>query len=223
MADSGFLVPHMSEPPPETSAPYGRRLAPHAEINAVLIAGCVLVALLTALGENRVRLLPLFVSEFPAASPDALIEVRHGEVWRLFTPAFIHFGVAHLALNMLAMVNLGGPLERVQGKRFYVLFTAAVALCSNLAQYEVSGRPNFGGMSGVIFGLFGFLWLRAWLDQSYVLRLQRNGIITTLVWFAFCFTGVLPIANTAHAVGLGIGAAWGALSAVAARRPVVVA
>ena len=58
----------------------------------------------------------------------------------------------------------------------------------------------------MIFGLFGFLWLRGWVDRRYILRLQRQGIITTLVWFAVCFTGILPIANTAHAVGLSIGA-----------------
>ena len=205
----------MSEPFPEpASAPS----LPTPVVNNVLVAGCVLVAVLTALGENEARLLPLFISVWPASSPHALAEVRHGEIWRLFTPAFVHFGVAHLALNMLAMVNLGGPLEQVQGSRFYLGFTAAVALCSNVAQYAVSGSPNFGGMSGVIFGLFGFLWLRAWVDRRYVLRLQRNGIIMTLIWFVFCFSGFMHIANTAHAVGLGIGVAWGALSGLAARR-----
>ena len=211
----------MSLPPPDPPpppAPLRPRIARRATVNFLLIAGCVAVALFTSLGENQARLLSLFISEWPASSPYALTEVRHGEVWRLFTPAFVHFGVAHLVLNMLAMVNLGGPLERVQGARFYAVFVAAVALCSNLAQYVVSGSPAFGGMSGVIFGLFGFLWLRGQFDRTYLLRLQRNGIIVTLVWFAFCFTGVLPIANTAHAVGLGIGAAWGALSALGARR-----
>lgn len=204
----------MSEPPPETPTGFARS----ATVNNLLVAACVLVALLTSLGENETRLLSLFISEYPASSPNALVEVRHGEIWRLFTPAFVHFGVAHLVLNMLALINLGGPLEQVQGSWFYLGFTAAVALCSDLAQYLVSGSPTFGGMSGVIFGLFGFLWLRAWVDQNYVLRLQRNGIVTTLLWFAFCFTGVMHIANTAHAVGLGIGAVWGVLSGLAARR-----
>ena len=149
----------MTFPLPEPSDVPRPRIGRRAEINGCLIAGCVLVALFTSLGEDRARLLLLFISEFPASSREALVEVRHGEVWRLFTPAFVHFGAAHLALNMLAMVNLGGPLERVQGKRFYLLFVAVVALCSNLAQYVASGSPAFGGMSGVIFGLFGFLWI----------------------------------------------------------------
>lgn len=213
----------MSLPTSDFPDPPRSRIAPRAEVNILLVTGCVLVALLTSLGENQLRLLPLFISEFPASSPGALIEVRRGEVWRLFSPAFVHFGVAHLVLNMMAMVNIGSPLERVQGKRFYLTFTAAVALCSNLAQYVVSGNFEFGGMSGVIFGLFGFLWLRGWVDRNYILRLQRNGILLTLGWFVFCFTGVMHIANTAHAVGLGIGAVWGAISGLAARRQTAVA
>ena len=207
-----------SEPLPPDAAPRPRLIGRHAAVNSTLVAACVLVALLTNLGENKARLAPLFISLWPASNPQALTEVRHGEVWRLFTPAFLHFGVYHLGLNMLAMINLGGPLERVEGGRFYLGFAALVALCSNLAQYFYTGSPAFGGMSGVIFGLFGYLWLRGWVDRRYLLRLQLQGIITTLVWFAFCFTGILPIANTAHAVGLGIGATWGAVSGLAARR-----
>ncbi len=213
----------MSEPPseqPPPPEPLPPEFAHRPIVNYVLVAACVVLALLTSLGNNEARLLPLFISVWPASSPDALTEVRHGEIWRLFTPAFIHFGIVHLILNMLAMVNLGGVLEQVQGSRFYLAFTATVALCSNLAQYAVGGSPDFGGMSGVIFGLFGFLWLRAWVDRDYILALNQSGIITTLLWFGFCFTGVMPIhiANTAHAVGLGIGAAWGVLSGLAARR-----
>ena len=214
----GEHAPAMSPDPFPAAPPPRPRIGRRADVNTTFIVACVLVSLLTSLGENKARLVPLFISLWPASTPEALTEVRHGEVWRLFTPAFLHFGVYHLALNMLAMVNLGGPLERVEGPRFYLGFTALIALGSNLAQYFQTGSPAFGGMSGVIFGLFGFLWLRGWVDRRYVLRLQLQGIITTLVWFAFCFTGILPIANTAHAVGLGIGAAWGIVTGLAARR-----
>lgn len=38
-------------------------------------------------------------------------EVRNGEPWRLLTATFIHFGLIHLALNGLALLNLGRLVE----------------------------------------------------------------------------------------------------------------
>jgi membrane associated rhomboid family serine protease len=38
-------------------------------------------------------------------------EVRQGEPWRLLTATFIHFGLIHLALNGLALLNIGRLIE----------------------------------------------------------------------------------------------------------------
>ena len=193
-------------------APPGRGLlrVDSAPVNLFLIVGSVLVYLFSAQGENQARLMPFFISLFPAASADWLIEVRHGEIWRLFTPAFIHFGIAHIAFNLLGLKNVGDLMERVHGSRFYLFLTATLALCSNLGQYFINGTPWFGGMSGVLYGLFGFLWMRSLSDPAYPLRLTRQTVAISLVWFAACFTGVLgPIANGAHSVGLVLGAVWG--------------
>ncbi len=38
-------------------------------------------------------------------------EVRQGEPWRLLTATFIHFGLIHLALNGLALFNIGRLIE----------------------------------------------------------------------------------------------------------------
>lgn len=208
--------------PPEEPIPAGpaQGIQPKKSswVNLFLIVGSVLVTLYSSLGENQERLLPLFISLYPADSPDRLIEVRHGEIWRLFTPAFIHFGVAHLGFNMLGLKNVGDLMERIHGSRFYLLLTAVLALASNLGQYFIYGSPGFGGMSGVLYGLFGFLWLRSLADPAYPLRLTRETVVTSMVWFAACFTGVLgPIANGAHTIGLVLGAVWGL---VAARRAV---
>ena len=212
-------MPASSEPPvfePPAAGPFGpprrRLLARRGQVNFLLIAGSVLVALFSSLGENRAWLQPLFISEYAAHSPEALLEVRRGEIWRLFTPIFIHFGVLHLGLNMLAMINIGYLLERVQKWRFYLVFTATVAVCSNVAEYYVSGQPSFGGMSGVIFGMFGFVWLRGLCGPRFLLHIPSWSIVLSLAWFGFGFSGVLPIANTAHAVGLVIGAAWGVVA-----------
>ena len=205
-------------PPPSSSSPEpeppplpepSRQFAP---VNLFLIVGSVVVFVISGMGENTRRLLPLFISLYPSNAPECLLEVRHGEVWRLFTPAFIHFGITHLGFNMLGLKNVGDPMERVHGTRFYLFLVAMLALCSSLGQYFLSpsGSPYFGGMSGVLYGLFGYLWTRGLSDAAYPLRMPTQTVVIALVWFVACFTGMLgPIANSAHTTGLLLGAAWG--------------
>ena len=33
--------------------------------------------------------------------------VLEGQVWRLFTSMFLHFGAAHIFMNMMALYNIG--------------------------------------------------------------------------------------------------------------------
>jgi GlpG protein len=88
-----------------------------------------------------------------------------------------------------------------------------IAIASNVAQYFVSG-PNFGGLSGVVYGLFGYLWIRGKYDPASGLQQDSTTIILSLAWFFVCLTGMIgPIANTAHASGLVMGMAWGFLAA----------
>lgn len=48
--------------------------------------------------------------------------IIQGELWRLFTPMFIHIGLEHLALNLLTLYFLGVQLEQLFGKwRFFSL------------------------------------------------------------------------------------------------------
>ena len=42
--------------------------------------------------------------------------IIQGELWRLFTPMFIHIGLEHLALNLLTLYFLGVQLEQLFGK-----------------------------------------------------------------------------------------------------------
>ncbi len=196
----------------------------HSPVNVLLIIGSVLVSVWAGTlwggqDPNIERLTPWLISLFPANAPERLIEVRHGEIWRLLTPAFLHFSVAHLGFNMLNMVTLGNILERRICSRHYLLFTLSIALFSNLGQYFSSDNVLFGGMSGVVYGLFGYVWLRGKYDPTFGLAMPRQTIIMALIWFVACFTGVLGhIANVAHAIGLALGALWGILDARIAMR-----
>jgi len=188
-----------------------------------LIAVCIVVAVATQLGSNmeivgRLEITQPQVTDVEVAWQPGLPEIMRGEVWRLFTPMFIHFGLMHLLFNMFWLWDLGGMIEGRQRTLTLVLLVPVLAAASNMAQYAVAG-PLFGGMSGVVYGLFGYVWIRGRLDVNSGLFASRQAITVMLVWFVLCFTGLLgPVANTAHAAGLAAGMAWGFVSARLARR-----
>jgi GlpG protein len=161
-------------------------------------------------------------------TPSLLPEVERGEVWRLITPIFPHVGgPGHLLLNALAIIVLGAQVERLLGPLRYALLVLFLAAGSNLAQYlfsEVTFQdwsivvtrrsPAFGGLSGVVFGLFGYTWMKLVYERNCGLILTRNQITFSIIWLFLCFTGWLgPIANTAHIAGLMLGMLCGYLSA----------
>jgi GlpG protein len=138
--------------------------------------------------------------------------MANGQYWRLVTPAFLHFGIFHIVFNSLWMWDLGRRLEFVVGTLNYTLFFLAAASVSNLAQYFWSDEVSlFGGMSGVVYALVGYIWIRQWLNPNPMLAVPRGIIIFMLAWLVLCFSGVIDyflaggIANGAHLGGLLVG------------------
>jgi GlpG protein len=151
--------------------------------------------------------------------PDAsLPEIRHGQVWRLITPIFIHGGIIHILFNMLWLKDLGSMVEVRMGTRYLGFMVLAMAVGSNLAEFYITGNPRFGGMSGVVYGLLGYVWLRGKLDPTSGFFLHPTILVIMMVWFVAAFAGVLGgIANWAHAGGLVIGLALGYIDSSRAR------
>lgn len=139
-----------------------------------------------------------------------LVEVRAGQVWRLITPIFVHMGPMHLLFNMLWLYDLGTMVEKRQGMRTLALLVVVIGVASNLGQYWRFG-PGFGGMSGVLYGLFGYIWLRGECDPSSGLGLSTSTVWMMLIWFFLClFQLIGNVANGTHVVGLILGIMWGA-------------
>jgi len=179
----------------------------------------VVVFILSRMGEDQESIMGLFVTKFEITGgyirwDPGLQEIRHGEFWRLFTPMFIHFGLPHILFNAIGMYVLGSMIEARQSTLHLVILSIAIAAGSNLAQYYFGG-PRFGGLSGVLFGLAGYIWIRGKFDPGCGLFLHQTTVTMMLIWFFLCFTPfVKGIANTAHAVGLVMGIAWGYLSSL---------
>jgi GlpG protein len=176
----------------------------------VLIGLSIIVALWSDLGSDRAILAHLFITSPPEAP---LAEILHGEIWRLLTPIFIHFGIMHLLFNMLWLKDLGTMIEDRLGSGVFLAQVVIMGVLANLGQFLFAG-PSFGGMSGVVYGLLGFVWMKSRFDPSSGFQLHQQTVIMMIVWFFLCLTGALgPVANVAHATGLGTGILWGLISA----------
>lgn len=133
--------------------------------------------------------------------------------WRLFTPMLLHFSVMHFLFNLFWWWYLGSRIEAQTGRRMngsvvlllLVLFTSVVA---NLAQFYSSG-PYFGGLSGVVYGLFGYCALVAFGQPRHPLYLPPGLLVFMLAWLALGYTDLLwvQVANEAHLAGLLAGVA----------------
>ncbi|PIK15283.1 rhomboid family intramembrane serine protease [Halobacteriovorax sp. JY17] len=135
-----------------------------------------------------------------------LAEIRNGQVWRLVTPIFLHFGFMHILFNLMWMKDLGKIIEREKSSNFLLVFIVIIGTLSNFSQFLISG-PNFGGMSGVVYGLLGYLWMYKRINKEAEFSLPKSDVMLMIGWFFLCLVGVFvfAIANMAHAVGLTLG------------------
>ncbi|QOL26476.1 rhomboid family intramembrane serine protease GlpG [Thalassotalea sp. LPB0316] len=122
---------------------------------------------------------------------------------RLITPALFHFSLLHIAFNTMWWWQLGGAIEKEQGVQHLLLIFIISAVVSNVSQFLVSG-PNFGGLSGVVYAVVGYVWFMGYLMPEKGLQLSKPVIGMLLVWLVLGFVDLLPVnvANTAHLTGL---------------------
>lgn len=140
------------------------------------------------------------------------------QLWRWVSHAVLHFSVMHIAFNLLWWWQLGGDIEQRLGSgKLLQLFVVSAAL-SGAGQYWVEGA-NFGGLSGVVYALVGYLWMLGYKAPQLGLSMPKPMIGFMLVWLVLGFVQpYMAIANTAHLVGLLSGVALGLFDASRAKK-----
>lgn len=150
-----------------------------------------------------------------------LVNVKKGQLWRVITPIFLHGGIIHLAFNMFMFHMFGSPVEDRRGTARLALIVISVALISNLAQGlapsnwgAFGGGPNFLGLSGVVYGLLGYLWMKTTYEPDSGLYVSGGTVAFLLIWMFLGFAGFFKpmgvhMANLAHGVGFATGLAIG--------------
>ncbi|SUO94362.1 rhomboid family intramembrane serine protease [Suttonella ornithocola] len=165
-----------------------------------VLALCVGFTLLTGAGSRPITVQFLF---YPPL-------IYQGEIWRILTPAFLHFDMLgspflHLLFNGVIWLNFASAIECDEG-RFRLLFLFIVsAILSNCVAYMIYG-PGFGGLSGVVFALIGYLWWQGRSNPILAMVMPKQMFLAFLGFLLIGFTGLFGnMANMAHLAGLIIG------------------
>jgi membrane associated rhomboid family serine protease len=128
------------------------------------------------------------------------------DYYRLVTSGFLHFGVIHLAFNMLLLFQLGQLLERSLGRARFALLYAAGLLGGSAGVLLIGGRGITGGASGAVFGLMAAAAVG--LHRQGV-NVFSTGIGTTLVLNLVITFAIPGISIGGHLGGAAAGAICG--------------
>ena len=141
--------------------------------------------------------------------------VADGDVWRLVTGGFLHFGIFHLATNMWALYVLGRLLEPGLGHvRFAALYFASL-LAGSFGALLITPNTFTAGASGAIFGLLGASIVMA---RSRGIDIMASGLGPVLLLnLAITFFPGFNISIGGHIGGL-IGGSLAALALEASAR-----
>lgn len=110
--------------------------------------------------------------------------VAAGEVWRVFSSAFLHGSFEHLFVNMLALASFGIVLERLLGRRRFIVLYVLSALGGGLASALLRRQGLSVGASGAIWGL---------MTAGVGLSLRPRGLLPPLVLAHARKTAALPL------------------------------
>lgn len=176
--------------------------AVRAPFTSVVFVMCAVIYLLSLFG------LFASIAQHLLMQPFSILSQNH-EWWRLLGPAFIHFSALHIIFNLLWWGMLGAKIERTLGMSMLFIVFLVSATISNAAQALFSDPVQgnfflFGGLSGVVYAVMGFVWWLGWLRPSWGLSLPNSIVGFMLVWLVLGYADILwvSMANAAHTAGL---------------------
>lgn len=133
--------------------------------------------------------------------------VADGELYRLVTSAFVHYGLIHLLFNMWALYVVGPPLEKWLGRLRFGALYALSALGGSVLVYLLSAlNSSTAGASAAVFGLFGATFVvakRLHLDVRWVVALIAINLVFTLAAPGISWQGHVGGLVTGTLVALG--------------------
>lgn len=173
-------------------------------VRAILIA-CVAVFVLALAAERT-------VFEWLGLIPERVVDDLR--IWQPLTYIFVHYGVFHLAFNMLGIWMFGVELERVWGTREFTRFFLLCGVVAGLSTLVVAllvrqagwGSLSYGavtvGSSGALYGVL-YAWARAFPYRTVLMFMifpvQARWFVAILIAIDFAVATSSRFASgTAH-------------------------
>jgi membrane associated rhomboid family serine protease len=145
-----------------------------------------------------------------AAEHLAIVPRSGGGLVGVITAPFIHGSFAHLFANLPAFLVLGALVLR-RGQSQFLGVALAIGLGQGALTWLLGRRAAHAGMSGVIFGFFGYLVALAWFTRTST-DLLVAGVV--LIIYGGMMAGIAPVRSgtswEGHLFGIvaGVGTAW---------------
>ena len=143
--------------------------------------------------------------------------ITAGEWWRLGVAPFVHAGLAHFLLNMLALFFAGPLTERLFGHLSFLVLYALAGLGGSVASVYWHPLAISVGASGAIFGVYGALLAFLLLARKSFPTAEHASLRNSAVVFV-CSSLALGATQpevdvAAHVGGLLVGVMVGAVLA----------
>ena len=146
---------------------------------------------------------------------------RTDELADIVPAAFLHFGFEHLAANTVPLLVLGF-LAALRGTGRFLAVAFITIVVSGLGVWLVApSGSNTAGASGLVFGLFGYLLVRGFVDRR-ITDVAIGGVVA--LFYGSILWGALPTADggvswQGHLFGLVGGVLAAFVTAGPARAP----
>lgn len=142
---------------------------------------------------------------------------RAGELLDVVPASFVHFGFGHVASNSVPLLVFGF-LAALGGVRRFAAVAAMIIVVDGLGVWLVSpDGSNTAGASGLVFGLFGYLLVRGFVDRR-ALDIAA-GLVVGAIWGSSILVGLSPANTSVSWQGHLFGLAAGVAAAFVFRRP----
>ena len=191
---------------------YGRTTLPYVTI-ALTVLNAVVFLVTDLVLRGRGPEVAYYMSLNPFLAWD------RGEYWRFLTSMFYHFGIEHLASNLLMLYFTGTILEQTFGHiRFLILFVGsglmggvASVFYNSIIVPENATRVFCAGASGAVYGLIGAYVVACFLRRRNLSGEEKKRIAVAVLFLLFGSIYDTGVGHDAHFGGFFAGVLIGVL------------